>query len=419
MRCPVCGTNNENEAVECAACGHTFVEQKEKKKKDTDISWVRDIDFTAGIDWNDDIAKPDIKQILTEKSDTNCDTKDKKVVIPSNENYSSEDRKEENPEVLQRVILEAARKDQLNKQRREQELKRQKEQELREEEMRAFQEEEKRKQEERERLKKLRQEKLRQERLEKEKIQKELAQKEQISSTSSPANPPIETEDDGEREYENRYANFTKWLLIVVAVCVIAAIIAVIVLATRGIKKDQVTYYQPTYINTEAASEIEKQEDTIVESSESMSTAQETESESETKQETTLAEEEVVKMDSYELLIKNGEATITKYNGKESTIRIPASYNQIPIRYIDVDAFKGCTFITQIEIPEGIVSIGENAFYGCSSLTLVAMPDSLQNIGEGAFNYCSAFTIICNKNTFAQSFSDKYHVPTIEGNKLP
>lgn len=41
------------------------------------------------------------------------------------------------------------------------------------------------------------------------------------------------------------------------------------------------------------------------------------------------------------------------------------------LRRIDSDAFRGCTALKSIVLPEGLTSIGENAFYGCKALQTV------------------------------------------------
>lgn len=55
-------------------------------------------------------------------------------------------------------------------------------------------------------------------------------------------------------------------------------------------------------------------------------------------------------------------------------------------------AFLGCSSMTFVSIPEGVVSIGNSAFYGCSSLASLILPDSLRIIGNGAISYCTSLT---------------------------
>ena len=67
---------------------------------------------------------------------------------------------------------------------------------------------------------------------------------------------------------------------------------------------------------------------------------------------------------------------------------------------IDVSDFTGTTFndaksyITDVTIPSGVTSIGQNAFYGCSSLTSITIPSGVTSIGQNAFYGCSSLTSI-------------------------
>lgn len=70
------------------------------------------------------------------------------------------------------------------------------------------------------------------------------------------------------------------------------------------------------------------------------------------------------------------------------------------------NAFKG-TGITEIEIPEGVTSIGKYAFQNCASLTKISLPASLTSIGENAIDGCdklSSIDVAADNENF--SFND-------------
>ena len=70
-------------------------------------------------------------------------------------------------------------------------------------------------------------------------------------------------------------------------------------------------------------------------------------------------------------------------------------------------AFKNCTFIERIILPDSVQALGEESFYGCVSLASVALPEGLKIIGSAAFWNCSALESVfipagvCEIGTFA------------------
>ena len=64
------------------------------------------------------------------------------------------------------------------------------------------------------------------------------------------------------------------------------------------------------------------------------------------------------------------------------------------LRYIDSQAFSGCTGLESITFPEGLYSIYSQAFDGCTSLEELNLPSSCNRLGEHAFKDCSALTEI-------------------------
>ena len=70
-----------------------------------------------------------------------------------------------------------------------------------------------------------------------------------------------------------------------------------------------------------------------------------------------------------------------------TSVTIPNSVTSIAM-----STFSGCSSLTSIEIPNSVTSIGGEAFWGCSGLTSVTIPNSVTSIGWDAFRGCSSLT---------------------------
>ncbi|MDY3654861.1 MAG: leucine-rich repeat domain-containing protein [Ruminococcus callidus] len=74
---------------------------------------------------------------------------------------------------------------------------------------------------------------------------------------------------------------------------------------------------------------------------------------------------------------------------KLTSITIPES-----VKRIGKAAFENCRSLTSIAIPESVKSIGGYAFCSCESLTSITIPEGVTSIEESAFNHCKNLTSI-------------------------
>lgn len=63
--------------------------------------------------------------------------------------------------------------------------------------------------------------------------------------------------------------------------------------------------------------------------------------------------------------------------------------NDGSVTYIGENAFRGCTALTSIVIPDTVTEIGRSAFLDCSGLTDITLSQNLASINPWAFNNCS------------------------------
>ena len=80
-------------------------------------------------------------------------------------------------------------------------------------------------------------------------------------------------------------------------------------------------------------------------------------------------------------------------NCTDTNIIIPEYIDGNPVVAIENGAFKNCTSLKSVGLPQTIASIGAEAFFGCAILTGIELPDSLAEIGASAFASCGIESI--------------------------
>ena len=99
-------------------------------------------------------------------------------------------------------------------------------------------------------------------------------------------------------------------------------------------------------------------------------------------------------------------------------IAIPASliYGEInySVTLIPDSAFRECSKLTSITIPDSVTSIGGSAFFNCSSLTSVVIGDSVTSIGNNAFDGCTSLkSVYFEGNAPALPYGNAFFAPAV------
>jgi len=97
----------------------------------------------------------------------------------------------------------------------------------------------------------------------------------------------------------------------------------------------------------------------------------------------------------YTYTVDSGRATITDVDTSVSgAVSVPSSLGGYPVTEIGMNAFTWCENVTEIIIPEGIMTINDYAFNYCKSLVSIHIPVSVSYIGRQIFGSCENLKII-------------------------
>jgi len=73
----------------------------------------------------------------------------------------------------------------------------------------------------------------------------------------------------------------------------------------------------------------------------------------------------------------------------EGALELPATVNGMPVTSIG-SAFRDCTKLTSVVIPDSVKHIDGSAFEGCTNLTTVTMPNAIRTIYSATFAGCTS-----------------------------
>ena len=114
-------------------------------------------------------------------------------------------------------------------------------------------------------------------------------------------------------------------------------------------------------------------------------------------------------------------AVADEYTGE---VAIPATVTHGGVTYrvtsIRVNAFRRCSGLTSVTLPEGVTSIGSRAFSDCTSLASVTIPSSVTSIGSSAFFDCTSLTsVILPSSVTSIGSSAFYYCTSLASITLP
>lgn len=83
------------------------------------------------------------------------------------------------------------------------------------------------------------------------------------------------------------------------------------------------------------------------------------------------------------------------------TIPETITYSRIvySVKGISQNAFRDCSGLTSVTIPNSVTKIGTYAFNNCTGLTSVAIPNSVSSIGDHTFDNCTSLTSVTIPNS--------------------
>ena len=88
----------------------------------------------------------------------------------------------------------------------------------------------------------------------------------------------------------------------------------------------------------------------------------------------------------FELDEDNASYSVKGVKGIEGEVKIPPTYNGLPVTNILTDGFRQMSGITALYLPSSIKTISDGAFFECSNLSSITFNEGLEKISQYAFS---------------------------------
>ena len=110
----------------------------------------------------------------------------------------------------------------------------------------------------------------------------------------------------------------------------------------------------------------------------------------------------ILKPGVYELeysVMEDGTVMVAQCWGIPVELEIPEQIDGRPVTAIRDGAFVNDYYLTCVDLPDTLVSIGEDAFANCINLKEIVLPDGLKKIGSGVFESCRMLESISGRTS--------------------
>ncbi len=113
------------------------------------------------------------------------------------------------------------------------------------------------------------------------------------------------------------------------------------------------------------------------------------------------------------------EYSITECNEYASgDLEIPSTYQGFPVTTVADEAFKDCTSLTSIIIPDSIITLGEESFYN-TGITSIEVPNSVISIGLFAFQNCRSLTTVTLPDSLTRIEAETFFLTGVTSINIP